>query len=452
MSKTFTSKSVEQFKPHKTRREIHDGGCKGLYLYIQPSGTKSWVLLLARPNGKMGKLHLGSLDLSGKTPKETPKVGTPLTLAGARALAADLYRQREAGKDVIADRKAQKEQQRHKIEERDDSYATVARQFIDEYARPKTRRWLETARLLGLDYSDSEPKAIKGGLAERWRKRPIAEISSHDIYCIVDEAKRHGTPGLERRSDKIKDSRGRAIARTLSKLFGWTLQHRRVTANPCTGVYVPPAPKARDRVLTDDEIIRFWRATDKISNPFGPAVKLLLLTGARLREVSDMRRVELSQDGKTWTIPGTRTKNGRSLIVPLPPMARDILAAVKQIAGKPGFVFSTTGGTPISGFSKTKRRIDQLMLTTSARDGVEIAPWRLHDLRRTAATGMANLGIAPHVIEAALNHVSGAKASVAGTYNRAAYEPEKRVALERWAAHVEALVKRPTDQHRAALP
>jgi integrase len=441
LSKIFTAKSVEQFKPHRTRREIHDGGCKGLYLHIQPSGAKSWVVLLARPNGRMGKLHLGSLDLSGKTPKETPKVGTPLTLAGARALAADLYRQREAGKDVIAERKAEKEKQRHKVEERGDSYATVARQFIDEHARTKTRRWLETARLLGLDYSDSEPRTIKGGLTERWRNRPIAEISSHDIYSIVDEAKRHGTPGLEKRSNEIKDSRGRAIARTLSKLFGWALQHRRVTANPCTGVYVPPAPKARDRVLTDDEIIRFWRATDKISSLFAPVVKLLLLTGARLREVSDIRRAELSQDGQTWTIPGTRTKNGKSLIVPLPPMARDILASVKQIAGKPGFVFSTTGSTPISGFSKTKRRIDELMQTTSAKDGVEIAPWRLHDLRRTAATGMASLGIAPHVVEAVLNHVSGAKASVAGTYNRAAYEPEKRVALERWAAHVEALVR-----------
>jgi hypothetical protein len=312
LSKIFTAKSVEQFKPHKTRREIHDGGCKGLYLYIQPSGTKSWVLLLARPNGKIGKLHLGSLDLSGKTPKETPKVGTPLTLAGARALAADLYRQREAGKDVIADRKAEKEQQRHQIEEHDNSFATVARQFIDEHARPKTRRWPETARLLGLDYSDSEPKTIKGGLAERWRKRPIAEITGHDIYNVVDEAKRHGTPGLTRRSDEIKDSRGRAIARTLSKLFGWALQHRRVTANPCTGVYVPPAPKARDRVLTDDEIARFWRATDEINNPFAPVLKLLLLTGARLREVSDMRRTELSQDSQTWNVPGARTKNGNA--------------------------------------------------------------------------------------------------------------------------------------------
>lgn len=442
MSKAFTTRSVEQFQPYKTRREIHDGGCKGLYLYVQPSGTKSWVLLLTRPNGRVGKLHLGTLDRSGKASKEAPKLGTPLTLAGARALAADLYRQREAGKDVIAERKTEKENQRHAIEERGNSFADIARQFIDEHARPKTRRWAETARLLGIDFSDSEPKTIKGGLAERWRNRSIAGITSHDIYDVVEEAKRYGTPGLSRRSEEIKDSRGRAMGRTLSKLFGWALQHRRVTANPCAGVYVPPAPKARDRVLTDHEIVQFWKATDKLNHPFSAALKLLLLTGARLREVSGMRQAELSLDRQTWTVPGSRTKNGKPLLVPLPQLARDILNSVKQIAGPAGFVFSTTGDTPISGFSKIKKRLDQLMLSGSTKHRMEIAAWRLHDLRRSTATGMANLGIAPHIVEAVLNHVSGAKASVAGTYNRAAYEPEKRIALERWAAHLEALIER----------
>jgi hypothetical protein len=250
LPKAFTAKSVEQFRPHTTRREIHDGGCRGLYLFVQPSGSKSWVMLLTRPNGRVGKLHLGSLDLSAKASKEPPRIGIPLTLAGARALAADLYRQREAGKDVIAERRAEKEKQRYKIEERDDSFADVARQFIDEHARPKTRRWAETARLLGINYSGSEPKAIKGGLTDRWRNWSISGITGQDIFGVVEEAKRHGTPGLSRRSEEIKDSRGRAMARALSKLFGWALQHRLITANPCIGVYVPPAPKARDRVLT----------------------------------------------------------------------------------------------------------------------------------------------------------------------------------------------------------
>ena len=141
-----------------------------------------------------------------------------------------------------------------------------------------------------------------------------------------------------------------------------------------------------------------------------------------------MRRSELSDDGKTWTIPGERTKNHLTHIVPLPPLARDILAGVEPIGN---FMFSTTGKTPVAGFSKLRHRLD---------DKMQIPPWRLHDLRRTCATGMAEIGIAPHVVEACLNHVSGAKAGVAGTYNRAAYAEEKKAALERWADHVSGLV------------
>ena len=141
-----------------------------------------------------------------------------------------------------------------------------------------------------------------------------------------------------------------------------------------------------------------------------------------------MTRDELSEDGATWNIPGERTKNKRAHIVPLAPLARELLSAV---IGDGKLIFTTTGRSPISGWSKIKKRLDSVMAIPS---------WRLHDLRRTAATGMAEIGIAPHIVEAALNHISGAKAGVAGTYNRAAYAPEKRAALERWAAHVQRLV------------
>jgi integrase len=115
-------------------------------------------------------------------------------------------------------------------------------------------------------------------------------------------------------------------------------------------------------------------------------------------------------------------------VVPLAPLARDIL---KSVTADAGLLFTTTGRSPVSGFSKIKSRLDNSM---------SIPPWRLHDLRRTAATGMAGIGVAPHIVEACLNHVSGAKAGVAGTYNRAAYEPEKRAALERWADHITGIV------------
>jgi integrase len=231
------------------------------------------------------------------------------------------------------------------------------------------------------------------------------------------------------------------MARVLSKFFGWCLEHRKVKVSPSVGVRAPRAPKARDRVLIDDEVVRFWNATDHLSEPFGALFRLLLLTGARLREVSDMRQSELSKDGATWTIPAVRVKNRRDHVVPLPPLGRSILSEIKQVVGKPGYIFSTTGNTPVSGFSKIKKRLDELIAVASEKDGVEFAPFRLHDLRRSAATGMANLGVAPHVVEAALNHVSGSKAGVARVYNLASYREETKAALERWAAHVEGLVK-----------
>src|SRR5262249_33559189 len=148
-------------------------------------------------------------------------------------------------------------------------------------------------------------------------------------------------------------------------------------------------------------------------------------------EVAGMRRSELSDDGATWTIPGERTKNHRVHVVPLPPLAREIIADVKRIEGCP-FVFSTTGRAPITVGTKIKDRLDTAMGQT--------APWVLHDLRRSFVTGTAELGIAPHVIELCVNHVSGTRGGIAGVYNRSEMLPERRAALERWAAHIEGLV------------
>jgi integrase len=435
MSKVLTSAAVERYRPTRQRREIRDGGAQGLFLIVQSSGAKSFALRFRRPDGSPAKLTLGPVDISGKEMPAEPVRGAPLTLAGARALASEVHRQRAMGRDVIADHAAAKHRRRTEVEEgAANTFGTLVPRFIDEYARPKTRRWRDTARLLGLRYpkGDGDPEQVRGGLVQRWADRPVREIDAHDVWSVIDEARRLGMPGLERRNDSPADSRARAMLSALSTTFGWFAQHRKVEKNPCIGVHRPDAPKARDRVLTNAEIVAFWHACDKaVGEPFGQLLKLLLLTGSRLNEVAGMTRAELSEEGATWSLPGKRTKNGRPHVVPLPPLARDILATVKPIAGTAGFMFTTTGETPVSGWSKTKRRLDEAM---------KIPPWRLHDLRRTAATGMAELGIPPHIVEAALNHVSGAKAGVAGTYNRAAYAPEKKTALERWAAHVQGLV------------
>jgi len=308
------------------------------------------------------------------------------------------------------------------------TFAGAARGFIEMHASVKVRRWEELARLLGL-----QPPAlsiIPKGLADRWGERPVASIDGHDIYGVIDEARRIGVPGLDSRSDKPSEARARHLFGVLSKLFAWLIQQRRVTVNPCVGVHRPETPKARDRVLSNSEIARFWKAADATGEPVAGLLKLLLLTGCRLNEVAGMRWSELSDDGASWLIPGERTKNHRPHIVPLTSLVREIIDNAKRIEGC-DFVFSNTGSSPISGWSKVKDRIDAAMKPAT--------PWVLHDLRRTAATGMAEIGIAPHIVEAVLNHVSGARAGVAGTYNRAQYLPEKTAALKRWAVHVQGL-------------
>jgi integrase len=428
MAKPLTAIAVKSFKSGKVRRELPDGGCPGLYLVIQTTGQKSWALRFRRPNGKPAKLTLGPLDLSGKEAPAQPAIGHPLTLASARALAAELCRQRVRGRDVVADHEAAKSRQKFEQETRTrNTFAGAAREFIEQYAKKKTRRWQQQARLLGLRPASDPLEVIHGGLAYRWRDKPIVEVDGHDIHSLIDETRRHGVPGLERRTNEPSEARARVMLACLSKMFSWLAQHRKVEKNPCSGVHRPDPSRARDRVLTDAEIVKFWSAADTIGGMFAPLLKLLLLTGSRLNEVAGMMREELSDDGMTWNIPGSRTKNKRPHVVPLAPLAQDIL---KSLTAGAGLLFTTTGSSPVSGFSKIKSRLDNSM---------SIPAWRLHDLRRTAATGMAGIGVNPHIVEAALNHVSGAKAGVAGTYNRAAYEPEKRAALERWANHISGI-------------
>jgi integrase len=376
---------------------------------------------------------LGSVFAKSATTKEPdtdPAIGGHLTLAAAHRLVTALRHEIALGRDPAAAHMKSKQDRRVAAAHASaNTFAAAARDFIEQHARKKVRRWQEPARMLGLEPDTLD--LISKGLADRWAERPVASIDGHDIHSVVDETRRLGVPGLERRGDGLTESRARSMYSVLSKLFSWLVQHRRVVTNPCSGVHRPVAGAARDRVLTNAEVVRFWNATDVISGPASALLKLLLLTGCRLNEVAGMKRGELSEDGATWTIPGERSKNHRVHVVPLVPLARDIIAQVRRIEGSE-FVFTITGRNPVATGSKLKHALDATIEPTT--------PWVLHDLRRTAATGMAELGVAPHIVEAVLNHISGAKAGVAGVYNRAAYLPEKKAALERWAAHIEGLV------------
>jgi integrase len=457
MAKVLTTAAVAKYVPRPQRREIPDAKARGLYLCIFPSGVKSWVLRFRRPDGRPAKLTLGAV--SDEESADEPELGAPLTLGMARELAARINRQRARGIDVIEENKARKHRKRAAaFQNATNSFGAAVREFFVDHKTRKwftrPRRWGGDARLLGLDWprgcdpAATEPRVIPGGLAATWADKPVADIDGHDIHAIVDEARKFGIPGLPRHNQGVSEARGRKMHSALSVLFRWLLQRRRVTVNPCVGVWHPGAGPARERVLADAEVRLFWRGCERLGPPYGVLFKLLLLTGCRLNEVTGMTRAELSEDGATWTIPSQRTKNHRRHVVPLPALARDILAAVPRIESAAGYLFTLSGARPVTSFSGAKAQLDAAMLTV-AREEAEVAgrdpaaingPWRLHDLRRTAATGMAELGIAPHIVEACLNHVSGAKAAVAGVYNRAAYAPEKAAALARWANHIAGLV------------
>jgi integrase len=432
LATVLTDAAIRKFRPGATRRFIRDAGAQSLYLVIAPDGARSFMMRFRLPGRRPAKMVIGSFDMSGHEPEGDPQIGTPLTLAGARRLAAEIHRQRAQGRDVFAEHKQRKQQQRTEQQHRSaNTFAACARSFIIEHARPNVRRWSEVARRLGLQPDDLEP--IADGLVARWGDRSVRDITAHDVWSVIDEARRIAVPGIAPRSPGLSESRPRDLHSALGGMFGWLQRHRRIEQSPLTGLHRPEPPEARERVLSADEIRLFWSACGEIGGWFGTIFRLLLLTGQRLREVSDMRRSEI--EGDLWRIPGSRTKNRRPHVVPLSPMAQKLIDA----AGDRQIVFSATGTTAPSGFSQAKRRLDAEML--AANRGEPIPEWVLHDLRRSAVTGMAELGVRTDVIELVVNHISGARAGVAGVYNKSELLDERRQALSRWADHIERLVR-----------
>ena len=225
----------------------------------------------------------------------------------------------------------------------------------------------------------------------------------------------------------------RALA-VLTRLGNWAVEREIIAASPFDRIKPPTVETSRERVLSDDEIRLLWPAFDAVGHPFGPFGKLLLLTGARRAEVAGMRWSEVDLAAKTWTLPGARTKNGHEHVVPLSDAAMRVLQDLPRIGDKPdGFIFTTTGKTPVSGYSHAKAAIDRAV-------SAEVAPWALHDLRRTVATNLQKLGVRLEVTEAVLNHVSGSRAGIVGIYQRHNWKDEKRAALTAWAARVAAIV------------
>jgi integrase len=266
--------------------------------------------------------------------------------------------------------------------------------------------------------------------------RPIAEIRKGEVAARLLEIKdEHGA---------IAANRSRT---TLHGLFGWAVDQDLVEANVVASTRRPLRKEpTRARTLTSDERREVWSATDG-RGAYEVIVRLLLLTGQRREEVGGMRWPELDLDRAMWSLPPERTKNGLPHLVPLPRQAVEI---IKMQERHGDFVFGERGDAPFSGWSRARRRLERRILEArrkaiAAQDGDPdeaqlMAPWTLHDLRRTMTTAMnEELGIAPHVVEACINHISGdAKRGVAGTYNRAQYFKERTTALQAWADHLTA--------------
>jgi len=394
MAKALTQLAIENARPGPARREIPDGKERGLYLVVQPSGGMGWAFRY-RDHGRPRKLTIGPY----------PAVG----LAKARAEAARAKVSLAEGDDPGARKRAARAA-KNATRSRDDSVEKVIADFISLYAKPNTRDWRETGRLLMQ-------------FAEAWKGRPLAAIGKAEIHRVLDGIVARGAPV----------GANRAFAQ-LRKMFRWAVSRGLLDRSPCDGIDPPSLEKSRDRVLDTEELRLVWRAADGLGFPFGPIVKLLVLTGQRRSEVGGMEWREIDLDRATWTIPAARSKNKRQHVLPLSPEAVEIIKALPRFSGK--FVFSP-GETAPSGYSRAKTRLDAHIKALNA--GEFISPWILHDIRRSVASGLAGLGVNLPVIERLLNHVSGSFAGIVGVYQKYNFADEMRGALDRWGRHVEAI-------------
>jgi integrase len=418
MAKTLTAIAVANARPGAKRYEKPDGGCPGLYLVVQSSGAKSWCTRF-RFRGAQRKLTLGPfLAGNGQEPNAEPELDTPLSLAAARVLATKALRQAKGGIDPTA------EKRKHRVALRTAEPDTLAA-ISEEYLRR------EGSRLRTLPQRRSDLELLYSDLG----RQPVDQIRRGQYTRVLD---------------RIADERGpvradRALA-ALKRLLSWHAE-RSDFISPLGrgGRRVKPEDLARGRVLTDDELRRLWTAAETYPNPWGGYLRFTLLTACRRSESAGLRRGELSDDGREWTIPWQRYKTGykkkRDVLIPLSKAAQQIIAAQPVLGGD--YVFSADGTRPLGGFDKRKTDFDKVS---------GISDYRLHDLRRTARTLLSrakvetkteegkkiSVSVSPDIAERCLGH---AITGVRGVYDRFEYVDQKRDAFEALAQIVERIVR-----------
>lgn len=389
-----------------------------LGLRVSSNGARSWFVTTR-------VLKSGLWKLSRVTLGRYPDV----SLAEARAKAREAISTARKGKDPAAMPKAEQAA----IEERSrNTFGRLGDEFLAKYVDRKLRK--STAQGYRRALKGATDGEVKGVDTALWQERPIDSITRRDIHNLLDLFVERGIPVAANRTLAY-----------LKRFFSWVVERDILESAPTDHVRAPTADPKRDRALSRSELVEVWRAIEAVGGPtFGPLLKILILTGQREGEVAGMEWAELKElDGQhpLWELPGARTKNKHPHLVPLTPAVVRLIRSVPRIA-ESRFVFTATGSRPTRWFNHVAKRINTAIERTRRKAGAESLPhWQIHDLRRTFSTRMhEDLREQPHIVEAILNHVSGAKAGVAGTYNRALYLDDKRRALEGWAVYVEHLM------------
>ena len=422
----------EALKPEAKSYMVRDERTMGLWCLVLPSGFKSWMLFYRLKGQGQRKVTFG-----------------PLTLAEARNEAARARILIEEKMDPAAVKRSLKTAQGRQTRQTElppaiiegtailapapapdtirDQIEDVVERFVNEHAKLHTRDWKETQRLLQANF------------VAHLHGRRLSQLSHDDFYRILD--------GMVARGAAISANRTHAQISVMCK-WASSRKVRLIDNNIFLGVEKPSKEsKPRERVLNDDELRLIWNASTTLGFPYNQLVKMLMLTGARRSEVGDMCWSEVDIDKALWIIPSERSKNHREHTLPLSAQALSILRSLPHFdhSGDTDFVLSA-GNTPPSGFSKAKKQLDGAVMHLNG--GKAIDAWTLHDLRRSAASGLARLGVELHVIERMLNHVSGSFGGIVSVYQKHKFENEMRTALDKWGAHIESLNTKTTAKKR----
>ncbi len=397
MSKKLTARFVETVVPQARRVEYRDAHTRGLVLRVTPKGVKTWAVIYTRKSdGKKRRITIGTF----------PGFGLEQARCEAQAILAEVAR----GEDP-----ANKTQLRKQFL----TFEGLSAAWVERHGKPN--KSLNTLYDDQLMLSHDILPAIGAMKAE--------EVTKRDVIEIIDEVAKRGA--------KYRSNRVLALTRSI---FRWGSSEDLIRLDPTQGVRPRTIERPRDRVLSDEEIRKFWRALNNAPMTFAVAtiLRLALVTGQRIGEVAGMTKAEIAfaPPYPVWTLPGKRTKNRLVTRIPLSPLATELLEAAITEAGDSSYVFpSRASDAPISAHAATRA-------IARARAMLGIDNFRVHDLRRTVATSMASLGINPYTISLVLDHVSVSKGTVTGAvYVRYSFDQEKRHALITWANHLESLIR-----------